>query len=84
MEKKLERNYIYRIRKINGKLLLMTTNVCYEINETVEDIFNILEEEKTKQELFIELNKIYKNLNIGEIEEFIEVLLEKGVIKNVE
>lgn len=82
MEKKLlEKNYIFRVRKMNNKLFLMTTKDCYEINEITKDIFEVLDKKTSMEDLILELEKLYENLNKKEIVDFIKSLLEKGIVK---
>ncbi|MGL5592707.1 MAG: PqqD family protein, partial [Cetobacterium sp.] len=68
-------------RKVDNRLFLMTTKECYEINEVAKDIFEILNEKTSIEDLILKLERIYENLNKNEIIQFTETLLEKGVIK---
>ena len=76
-----EKNYIYRVRKIANKLLLMNTKECFEINEITKDIFDFLEEKRKEEEILEYLKENYNDVNVEEIEIFLSELIEKGIIE---
>lgn len=76
-----EKNYIYRVRKIANKLLLMNTKECFEINEITKDIFDFLEGKRKEEEILEYLKENYNDVNVEEIEIFLSELIEKGIIE---
>ena len=76
-----EKNYIYRVRKIANKLLLMNTKECIEINEITKDIFDFLEGKRKEEEILEYLKENYNDVNVEEIEIFLSELIEKGIIE---
>ena len=76
-----EKNFIYRVRKINNKLLLMSTKECFEINEITKDIFDYLDEKKREEDIINYLKSIYNEVNEEEVKQFLISLFDKGIIE---
>ena len=76
-----EKNFIYRVRKINNKLLLMSTKECFEMNEITKDIFDCLDERKSEEDIIKYLKSIYSEVNEEEVKNFLTNLFDKGIIK---